>query len=106
MKSISTVNLPVPVRYVLLAVASILTGLMAGFVGYLIGQFFYVLFLYPFILLAIGAILYLPSLRFLRTPNSLFNAFCGLLLGLMILFVFHYIGYSLFRTKNINLFEI
>ena len=106
MKSISTVNLPVPVRYVLLAVASILTGLLAGSVGYLIGQFFYVLFLYPFILLAIGAILYLPSLWFLRTRNSLFNAFCGLLLGLMILFVFHYIGYSLFRTKNINLFEI
>jgi hypothetical protein len=99
-------NRPAPSRYILLAAVSALTGALAGFIGYLIGQYFYVLFLYPFILLAIGAILYFPSLRFFGTSNSLFNGFCGLLLGLMIFFVFHFIEYSLFRTKNISLFML
>ncbi len=104
--TISLENLPTPTRYILLAVLSILTGLLAGVIGYLIGQYFYVIFVYPFILLAIGAILYLPSLWFFRTSSLLFNAFCGLLLGLMILFAFHYVEYSLFRQKNISTFEI
>ena len=101
-----TMNWPAPARYILLAALSALTGALAGVIGYLIGQYFYILFLYPFILLAIGAILYIPSLWFFRTSSSLFNAFCGLLLGLMIFFVFHYIEYSLFQTKNISIFML
>jgi hypothetical protein len=99
-------NSPLPTRYILLAFLSILTGALAGFIGYLIGQYFYMLVLFPVILLALGAILYFPSLRFLRTSNSLFNALCGLLMGLMILFTFHYVEYSLFRAKNISAIEI
>ena len=95
-----------PARYIILAIASILTGMLAGFIGYWLGQYFYVPFLYPFVLLVIGLILYFPSLRFFGTSSSLFNAFCGFLLGLMILLAFHYVGYSLFREKNINTFEI
>ncbi|HUI87242.1 MAG TPA: hypothetical protein VLX61_00830 [Anaerolineales bacterium] len=106
MKSIHLMNLSAPARGMLLAALSILTGLLAGAIGYLIGQVFYVLFLYPFILLVIGAILFYPSLRFFATSRSLFNAFCGLLLGLMILLDFHSIEYALFRQKNIDTFEI
>jgi hypothetical protein len=80
--------------------------MLAGALGYWIGQYFYVLFIYPLILLVIGIILYFPSLRFFGTSSSLFNAFCGFLMGLMILLVFHYVEYSLFRTKSINMFEI
>jgi len=106
MESTLLLRFPTSVRYILLAIASILTGMLAGFIGYWLGQYFYVPFLYPFILLVIGLILYFPSLRFFGTSSSLFNAFCGFLLGLMILLAFHYVGYSLFREKNINTFEI
>lgn len=95
-----------PVKPLVLLAASILTGALAGFIGYLIGQYFYVLFVFPFILLAIGAIFYYPSLKFLRTSSWLFNASCGLLMGLMILFTFHYVEYSLFRAKNTSTFEV
>ena len=106
MKSIHFMNSSAPARYMLLAALSILTGLLAGAIGYLIGQYFYVLFLYPFMLLAIGAILFYPSLRFFATSRSWFNAFCGLLLGLMILLDFHAMEYALFRQKSIDTFEI
>lgn len=106
MTTISSTNSSSPKKYIVLVAASILTGALAGFIGYLIGQYFYVLFLFPFILLAIGAILYFPSLKFLRSSSWLFNAFCGLLMGLMIFFTFHYVEYSLFRAKNISTFEV
>jgi len=106
MESTLLLRFPTSVRYILLAIVSVLIGMLAGFIGYLIGQYFYVLFLYPFILLVIGIILYFPSLRFFGTSSSWFNAFSAFLMGLMILLVFHYMEYSLFRGKNINTFEI
>jgi hypothetical protein len=95
-----------PIKYVALFAASVLVGALAGFLGYWIGQYFYALFVFPFVLLIIGAILYFPLSKFLRTSNWLFNAFCGLLMGLMIFLTFHYVEYSLFRAKNISTFEV
>ncbi len=95
-----------PTKAFALLAASILTGALAGLLGYLLGQYFYIIVVFPFILLAIGAILYFPSLKFLRTPSWLFNAFCGLLMGLMLFFTFHYVEYSIFRAKNISTFEV
>ncbi len=102
----SSVKPSFPIKAFALLIASILDGALAGFIGYLIGQYFYVLFIFPFILLAIGTILYFPSLKYLQPSSWLFNAFCGLLMGLMIFFTFHYVEYSLFRAKNVRTFEV
>lgn len=93
-------------KHLLLLAASILIGIVSGFVGYLIGQYFYMLFVFPFILLGIGAVIYLPTLKFFRTPSILYNAFCGFLMGLMIFTTFHYVEYALFRAKTIHTFEV
>ncbi len=106
MTTISPTTFSFPTKRIALAIASILTGALAGLLGYLVGQYFYALFVFPFILLAIGTIFYVPSLKFLRTSSWLFNAFCGLLMGLMIFFTFHYVEYSLFRARNISSFEV
>ncbi len=92
-------------RYLLLPLLALLTGALTAFLGYLLGQYFYVIFLYPLLLLLIGAALFFPSLKFLRTPLPLYNAFCGLLLGLALFLTFHLVEYSIFRAKNISTFE-
>ena len=93
-------------KQLILLIASILIGIVAGFLGYLIGQYFYMLFLFPFIMLGIGALLYLPILRFFRTASTPYNVLCGFLMGLMIFTTFHYVEYALFRSKIIHTFEI
>lgn len=93
-------------KHLILLIASILIGIVAGFLGYLIGQYFYMLFLFPFIMLGIGALLYIPTLRFFRTASVPYNVLCGFLMGLMIFTTFHYVEYTLFRSKVIHTFEI
>ncbi|HEX2697182.1 MAG TPA: hypothetical protein VHM28_05695, partial [Anaerolineales bacterium] len=79
--------------------ASILAGAIAGFVGYAIGQYFYMLFVFPFVLLIGGVLLFIPILKFFKALNPIFNALCGLLMGLMIFTSFHYTEYSIFRSR-------
>jgi hypothetical protein len=85
--------------YRILLPVSILAGTVAGLLGYSVGQYFYALFVFPFILLAIGLLLFLPALRFFKTPSALYNAACGLLMGLALFAGFHYTEYFVFRSE-------
>ncbi len=89
-------------RGIFLLAGSLIAGAIAGLAGYWIGQYVYILFVFPFLLLAIGALLFLPLLRFFATTSTLVNGLCGFLLGFMILLGFHYVEYSLFRSRMIQ----
>ncbi|GEM_PF-4270235 len=86
-------------QHLILLPASILTGSIAGLIGYIIGQYFYMLFVFPFLLLAIGLAFFLPTLKFSKTSNALYNALCGLLMGLAIFTAFHCTEYSIFDAR-------
>jgi len=86
-------------QHLILLPASILTGSIAGLIGYIIGQYFYMLFAFPFILLAIGLAFFLPILKFIKTSSAPYNVLCGLLMGLMIFITFHYTEYSIFNSR-------
>src|SRR5258708_5977793 len=79
-----------------LPAAAVIVGSISGILGYLIGQYFYAIFLFPFILLTIGAILYFPVLKFFKTQSVFYNALCGLLLGLAAFVMLHYMGYRVY----------
>ncbi len=84
----------------ILTVAAIAAGLLTGIIGYLIGQYFYIIILFPFILLVIGIFLFLPAIKFFKTSSFLVNALYGLLMGLMIFITFHYAEYYVFRSET------
>ena len=86
-------------QHLILLLASILTGGIAGLSGYILGQYFYMLFVFPFILLTIGLAFFLPTLKFFKTSSALYNALCGLLMGLAIFTAFHYTEYSIFNAR-------
>ncbi len=89
----------------LLMIAAILSGVAAGLIGYFIGEHVYVLFIFPFILLLIGTVLYLFFLRFFGATRALGRAWGGLIMGLTILLTFHYVEYSVFRSNVIAKIE-
>lgn len=97
---------PFSSKNLILPAASLLIGIITGLIGYLIGQFFYMLFVFPLILLGIAALLYLPILKYFRTASLPYNVFCGVLLGVMIFTTFHYVGFTLFRAKMMHTFEV
>jgi hypothetical protein len=78
--------------------ASTAIGGLAGGVGYLIAGYFYALFLFPFILLAVAGIFYIPALRFLGSSGKTINSLCGLVMGLALFSGFHYTEYLVFRS--------
>lgn len=81
------------------------SGVAAGLVGYFIGEYVYMLFVFPFALLLIGTMFYLLFMRFSKTTDTLHRALGGLVMGLTALLVFHYIEYSIFRSNVIARIE-
>lgn len=93
-------------RFLILVLLSVLAGILSALVGYWIGQYYYVLFVYPFVLLIIGLLLYLPVRAHFGIQHRLRNVLCGLAMGLTIFVTFHYIEYTIFRSKALQIIEL
>ena len=89
-----------------LAIVSIIAGILAGFLGYLLGQYFYMLFVFPIILLFIGLAFFIPAILFFKNVSLRWIMLCGALMGLLILTTFHYTEYMVFRNKAVQTAQI